>query len=170
VAELGRQIESRFGLATDPKTLYRLASDAPIQRADLEVAGAVATVLAVSLDDLFDVKAEPLLNADEAEPHVLDVEQARRLSELFDRQSRGQLLPSEQSELEALVAEYGRKLHEQRMRELARRRGISLEAAQEETAKLLDASQRWWQTIEADPTKRRELVSRRRRRVHRTSA
>jgi transcriptional regulator with XRE-family HTH domain len=169
VAELGREIESRLGLSTDPKTLYRLASDAPIQRADLEVAGAIASILGISLDELFDVKIEPRVSNDDTEQSVLDADQARRLSELFDRQSTGHLLPSEQDELNALVSAYGRKLHEQRLREFAHNRGVSLEEARAQSAKLLDEAQRWWQTIEEDPMKRRELV-RSRRHVRNSSA
>jgi hypothetical protein len=46
VAELERRIEHRFGLSVDPKTLYRLAATEAVRRADLEIAGAAASVLA----------------------------------------------------------------------------------------------------------------------------
>ena len=38
VAELERQIKERFGLAVNPKTLYRLTQAAPVQRAEQEIA------------------------------------------------------------------------------------------------------------------------------------
>ena len=47
VAELERQIEQRFGLEVDPKTLYRLSHTDPVQRADLQIAGAAAAILGV---------------------------------------------------------------------------------------------------------------------------
>ena len=58
VAELERQIKRRFGLSVDPKTLYRLTYAEPVQRADLEIAGAAAAVLGVGLDDLFEVRVD----------------------------------------------------------------------------------------------------------------
>src|SRR6266542_4409937 len=66
VAELERRIERRFGLQVDPKTLYRLTHTDPIQRADLEIAGAVAEILGVGLDDIFDVQVTPTIG-DEAQ-------------------------------------------------------------------------------------------------------
>jgi hypothetical protein len=74
VAELERQMELRFGLRVDAKTLYRLTHTAPIQRADLKVAGAAAAVLGVSLSDLFDVQAVPVASDEQAR----SAEQAQR--------------------------------------------------------------------------------------------
>ena len=45
VAELERRIRRQFGLKVDPKTLYRLTHGDPVQRADLEIAGAAAVIL-----------------------------------------------------------------------------------------------------------------------------
>ncbi len=157
VAELERRIERQFGLSVDPKTLYRLASAEPIQRADLEIAGAVAAVLGVGLDDLFDVHAVPIAN-EEAQTTDLDPNESRRLAELFDRQAHRPLSQDEQQELYALVAEYGRRLHERRLQEIARQRGISVEAARREMRAELDRAVLWWQAFEADP-KRRAAVA-----------
>src|SRR5919201_1028566 len=129
VAELERRIEQRFGLREDPKTLYRLASAEPVQRADLEIAGAAAAVLGVELGELFDVHAVPV---DDREGIELDPVQSRRLADLFDRQAAGALSAQEQAQLELLVGEYSRRLHERRIRELARQRGISVEQARRE--------------------------------------
>ncbi len=160
VAELGRQIERRFGLTVDPKTLYRLADVAPIQRADLEIAGAVATILDVGLDDLFDVQILPVTEERDLESDVVSAAQSQRLSDLFDRQARGVLLPTEAADLEASVAEYGRQLHARRLHELAEQRGISLEEARRVAEGELDQARRWWQTFETNPVRRRAVIGR----------
>jgi Cro/C1-type HTH DNA-binding domain len=153
VAELERLIKQRFGLTVNPKTLYRFTSSDPVQRADLEIAGAVAAVLGVSLSDLFDIQATPV-SQDSEEESVLDSAESRRLAGLFDRQSRGVLQGYEQRELEDLVREYGRRLHEVRVREYAQQRGISLEEAGSEMDRILDQSIAWWQTPEAEIARR----------------
>ena len=153
VAELERRIEQRFGFSVNVKTLYRFTSSERVQRADLEIAGAVASVLGVGLGDLFDVQATPVDEHGE-ETSVLDSAESRRLADLFDRQSRGILSPGEQRELEDLVGEYGRCLHEVRVREYARQRDISLEEAGSDMAQDLDRSIAWWQGFEADPARR----------------
>jgi hypothetical protein len=147
-----------------------LAADAPIQRADLEVAGAIVSILDVRLDDLFDIKVDPVELADEGQNAALDPEQARRMAELFGRQATGTLLPTEQHELETLVAAYGRNLHEQRLREYALRQNMSQEEAREKSANLLDEAQRWWQSVEEDPAKRSRLVGKRRRHIRNAPA
>jgi hypothetical protein len=163
VAELERRIARRFGLSVDPKTLYRLASTEPVQRADLEIAGAVAAVLGVGLDDLFDVHAVPVAG-EEAAAGDLDPGQSRRLAELFDRQAHGTLADSERQELEALVAEYGRRLHERSLHELAQRRGVSVEEARREAESQLEDALAWWRAFEADPRRRAALTTRSKRR------
>lgn len=159
VAELERQIEQRFGLSVDPKTLYRLTYAEPVQRADLEIAGAAAAVLGVGLDDLFEVRATPVDEGEKARSD-LGPQESRRLAELFDRQARGDLSTAEQAELEALVAEYGRRLHERRIRELAERRGIPIERARREAAAQLEEALAWWRVFEADPERRRRVATR----------
>ena len=153
VAELERLIEQRFGLSVNLKTLYRFTSSEPVQRADLEIAGAVAAVLGVGLGDLFDVRATPV-DEDAREASVLDSAESRRLADLFDRQSRGILPAHEQGELEDLVGEYSRRLHEVRIREYARQRDISVEQARSEMQRDLDQSVAWWQEFQADPAGR----------------
>jgi transposase len=159
VAELERRIERRFGLAVDPKTLYRLASPEPVQRADLEIAGAVAAVLGIGLDDLFDVQAIPLDHDDGSGTGDLDPHQSQRLAELFDRQARGALTESERTEIEALVAEYGRRLHERRLSELAHLRGISVDEARREATARFDDALAWWHTFEDDPDGRAAVTT-----------
>jgi len=133
VAELERRIEERYGLTINAKTLYRLTQPAPIQRADLEIAGATAAILGVGLDDLFMVTAVAADEDDEADSRVLNPEDSRRMAVLIDRQAQRLLSDEEWTELEALVATYGRLLHERRLRERARRRGIPYEQEKRET-------------------------------------
>jgi len=163
VAELERQIERRFGLSIDPKTLYRLTSGEPVQRADLEIAGAVTAILDVGLGDLFDVHAVPVDEYDEKEPAERDPVESERLAELFDRQARGVLSDAEQQELDALVSAYGRRLHERRVREIAHQRGIPVEQARREIAAEFDQALNWWQAFEAGPTRRAAVAPRTRR-------
>ena len=167
VAELERRIEQCFGLAVDPKTLYRLASAEPVQRADLEIAGAAAAVLGVGLGDLFEVRAVPV---DDQASLELDPSQSRRLADLFDRQAAGALSAQEQAQLEALVGEYGRRLHERRIRELARQRGIPVEQARREAATQLGEALDWWRAFEAHPLRRTSIAARARGRRSRAAS
>lgn len=159
VAELERQIRRRFGVSVDPKSLYRLTYDEPVQRADLEIAGAAAAVLGVGLDDLFEVKAIPAKESEELEID-LSPEESRRLAELFERQAHETLSGAECEELDALVAEYGRRLHERRVRELAEQRSIPVEQARREAATQFDEALAWWRGFEKDPEGRRAIVAR----------
>lgn len=159
VAELERQIERHFGLAVDPKTLYRMTYGEPVQRADLEIAGAAAAVLGVGLDDIFEVRATPVDEGEEARSD-LGPQESRRLAELFDRQSRGALSTAERTELQDLVTEYGRRLHERRIHDLAEQRGISLEQALRDAASELDEALVWWRPFTADPERRRAVATR----------
>lgn len=164
VAELERQIENRYGLSVDPKTLYRLASAQPVQRADLEIAGAAAAILGVGLGDLFDVQAVPVGDHHEGDATELSSDESSRLAQLFERQSRGTLAQAEQDELETLVAAYGRRLHDRRLGELARQRGIPLDEARREAAAQFDDALAWWRGFEAKPAARRAVAVRARRR------
>ena len=83
VAELERQIKERFGLAVNPKTLYRLTQAARVQRADLEIAGATAAVLGVGLDDLFAVDARPADDNGEEDLRILGPADSRRMAALI---------------------------------------------------------------------------------------
>lgn len=167
VAELERQIENRYGLPVDPKTLYRLASARPVQRADLEVAGAIAAILGVGLGDLFDVHAVPVGDYEEDGASELTPDESGRLAHLFDRQARGALFQAEQDELEALVSTYGRRLHERRLRELAQQRGVPLEEVRREASAQFDDAITWWGSFEAHPAARRGVAVRARRRRER---
>lgn len=160
VAELERRIEQRFGLAVDTKTLYRLAHRAAVQRADLQVAGAAAAVLGVGLTDLFDVETIPVNAPADEVPQDLTPAESRHLADLLDRQGSGSLSDAGRAELEALVGEYGRRLHERRLRELAEQHGIPIEQARAESQAQLDGALGWWSAFGADAQRRRAVAPR----------
>ena len=157
VAELERQLKERFGLAVNPKTLYRLTQAAPIQRADLEIAGATATILGVGLDDLFAVEARSADDNGEADLRILGPADSQRMAALVDRQAHGLLRDEEWAELEKLVATYGRLLHERRVREVARKRGQPVEQVRREMEESLAQAVDQWRAIEAAPTQQPAL-------------
>lgn len=133
VAALERQIEQRYGLSVNDETLYRLTDAAPVQRADLEIAGAIAAILNIGLDDLFTVDAVPVEEDGEAGLRVLGPADSQRMAALVGRQAQRLLTEEEWAELEGLVAKYGQLLHERRLRARAQRRGIPLEQERRET-------------------------------------
>ncbi len=156
-ADLARDIEERFGLRVSQRTLERLTRVTPIRHADLELAGAVVNVLGVELNDIFTVETTPI--AEDVEDNVLDPDQSRRMRELYDRQGQRSLTDNEWTELDGLVAAYGHCLHERRMREFARRRGISVEQAEREAAADLADALDWWQEVQSDPARLETLVA-----------
>jgi transcriptional regulator with XRE-family HTH domain len=162
VAELERRLRDRFGIEVNSKTLYRLAQDAPIQRADLEIAGATAALLGVGLDDLFTVRAVPV-DDDVEMPADLSAEENMRLAELFARQAGDALTDAERRELDALVAEYGRRLHDRQVAEYARRHTLTIAEARRRIADDYQERLAWWRAFEADPGRRRAVVRRAKR-------
>ena len=151
VAELGRRIERQFGMAVDRKTLYRLAASAAVQRADLEIAGAAAAVLGVGLDDLFDVEATPLAPVSAPPSADLPPDQSRRLAALLEGQGKRRLTRAERAEVKALVAEYGRRVHEHFLHEIAWKRGIPLEQARHDVQRELERALEEWRAFSANP-------------------
>lgn len=159
VAELERQIERRYGLRVDRKTLHRLTYREPVERVDLEVAGAAAAVLSVGLGELFEVDAVAQGSADERATE-LSAEAARRMAELFDAQARRPLTAAEVAEIEGLVAEWGRLLIEALARARAARERTSLAAARTRSADDLARARDWWRNHVDDERWRRRLTAR----------
>ncbi len=155
VAELGRRIKERFGLGVNAKTLYRLTQAAPVQRADLEVAGATVAILGIGLDDLFTIEAHPYNRDSEAEVSILEPEDSRRMAELVDRQAHELLTDTEWEALETLVATYGRRLHERRVLEVARQRGQPLEQVRHDMEESLAHAAAQWRALRPMPRSRR---------------
>jgi transposase len=88
---------------------------------------------------------------------VLDAAESRRLAALLDREAP--LTADEQADLAHLLEHYGQRLHERRMRELARRRGVSIEDVEREQAERRAAALRWWEAFDHDPA-RDEILAR----------
>ena len=158
VADLQDRIAARFGLAVDARTLDRLARSDRVRRPDLEVAAAVASVLDIGLDDIFAVDAVPLGAEDTTDSYdpaegddMLDPEQSRRLSELFDLRDRRPLTEEEQVELNALVAAWGRAVNERGIHELAARRGVPVEQMRAEVLADVERALAWWREVQVDP-------------------
>ena len=84
---------------------------------------------------------------------ILDRSQSRRMRTLYQRQGQRSLTDDEWAELDGLVAAYGHRLHERRMRKLAQRRGISAEQAERDTAVDLADALDWWQEVAPDPAR-----------------
>ncbi len=156
VNDLQRQIAVRFGRTVDARTLDRLARAERVRRPDLKVAATAAEALDVSLNDVFAVETAPA-NAGEPpmddladEEDILDPAQSRRLQKLFDLQDRRSLSADEQAEMRALVAEYGRRVHEQGVRRIAEQRHLPLEQARAEIAEDFERRLAWWAEVQAD--------------------
>lgn len=98
------------------------------------------------------------------EPSVLEPEASRRLAELFERQARDGLSSDERRELAALMDDYGSRLHERRVQEYAAQRGLTVEQARHEMETEFDHARAWWLAFQADPSQRRTVVTRARRR------
>jgi len=164
VSDLQHQIAARFGRTVDARTLDRLARAERVRRPDLEVAATAAEALDVSLNDVFAVKTAPA-NAGEPpmddladEEDILDPAQSRRLQKLFDLQDRRALSADEQAEMRGLVAEYGRRVHEQGVRRIAEQRHLPLEQARAEIAEDFEQRLAWWAEVQADPVRLQALV------------
>jgi hypothetical protein len=151
-AELGRIIESRYGVAVDGEALARLSSGEPAGHADLAVAGAAA--LGVGFGDLFEVAAVPVSATSPGEETYLDEVHSRRLAELLDRQDRNELTAAERQELDQLVGEYGRQFAEQKLTEHARRQGVPLEQARREADEAVAAAAERWRQLAAEGGRR----------------
>lgn len=156
LADLEWQIEQRFGVPISPGSLDRLIDAEPVRQADLEAVGAAAEILGVGLDALFDVVAVPTDNA--AEISFLEPEQSRRLAELLDRQSYVELTVAEQRELQALVTEYGRRMREHLLEEVARRRGVSIEQARRDSDAAIARALESYRALQADLRRRRSAI------------
>lgn len=153
--DLERRIAARFGINVDTAGLQRLVERSPLRQTDLELAGAAAAALGVGLDDLFTVAALP--GTDEAQWPVLDPAESLRLAALLDRDAP--LTPEEQADLAHLLDRYGQRLHERRMRDLARSRGVRIEDVERERAERMTAALRWWEAFDRDPA-RDEVLAR----------
>ena len=164
VADLERQIGERFGIEVDRRTLQRLTYAEPLERVDLSLAAAAVVVLGVGLGELFELEVAAPVGIEGAEMGDLGPDQSRLLAALLDRRARQGLSTVEQGELEGLVEEYGRRLHERLLHDRAGGRGRSVESAREQAAAALSRAVQWWRSVEGDAEWRRAALPTRRRR------
>lgn len=163
VNDLARAITERFGLEVDERTLDRLTRTARVRRPDIELAGAAAAALDVGLDDVFAVEAVPITeestDAESAEKEsVLTPAERRRLRQLYEQQGRRALTEDEWAEMDALVAQYGRLVYEQGVRDIATARGLPVEQARADLVAELERALAWRRQLDADPARKQALV------------
>ena len=95
VADVHKRLIKR-GFRFDKKTLYRLASPAPLHRIDAPVMGAICAEFKVSLDDL--LVWEPV----KPKLHRIDAGMQERLDVLLEKNNEGTITAAEKKELEEL--------------------------------------------------------------------
>jgi hypothetical protein len=164
VADLERQLVERFEIEVDRRALQRLTYAEPVERVDLSLVGAAALVLGVSLSDLFELEIGAADGTEATEIGDLGPDQSRRLAALLDWRARQGLSTAEQGELEGLVEEYGRRLHERLLHDRIGGRGRPVDGAREQAAADLSLALQWWRSVEGDAEWRRAALPSRRRR------
>jgi hypothetical protein len=99
VPELHRRIRGG-GFRVNVKSLYRLSDeDQPLQRLDMQVAGAICQVCAVPLSEWI------VFVPDDGRLRTLASDRQERLDLLMAKNSAGQLTDAERNELQTLVRE-----------------------------------------------------------------
>ncbi len=158
VRELERDIARYFGMTVGREALERLMQPTPIQRTDMETAAAVADVLGVGLDDLFDVRAVRDGHDGESGGRRLSPSETRTLARLFRRQEQGIMTDDEREHVAALVAKQAQLVNEQWLRRIAADRGQSVEHVRAEVEgdvrRALDA----WGALQDDPDGQRKAT------------
>jgi len=150
-------IASRYGLAIDARSLTDLARDGRLQRPDIEMLKAVASILKVRVDDLLDVRNLEVDAAVTAPDHdiLLDPErdeQLRHLKTLRDRSDRP-LTELEADELDALTTATARALIDRHIRELAEHRAVPVETVRAWVMDAVEDAARVAAELEADPVR-----------------
>jgi len=163
VGDLRRLIADRFGLHVNARTLDRLTHADRVRRPDLELAAAAAAILDVGLDDVFVVETVPVNDAgpssvSDSAHDVLSPHENRRLQELFTHQGYRPLTDEEHAEMDALVADYGRRSYAQGVREIAVQRGVPVGQVRDELAAERERILAWKRELEADPVRLQALL------------
>ncbi len=159
VIDLAREIARQYGITAERASLERLMQPVPIHRADMTVAGAVAKVLDVGLDDLFDVRAVRDGQDGEGEEY-LNQSETRILTYLFDCQGQGVITEDEQVRLDALVAKQARLVTEQWLRRIAADQHRTVEDVRAEIDADVQKAHKEWLDFQRDPDKQAEAMER----------
>ncbi len=104
-----------------------------------------------------ELQAVPVAGAEDGLERTLPPAQSRRLADLLDAQSQRALTIDEQQEMETLVAEHGGRLHEWSLKRIAAQRGLPVDEVRQQVAGELDEAQAWWEAVNTDPRRRRQL-------------
>lgn len=98
VTQLHREMQ-RLGFNVNVKTLYRLRREEPVENLNMTAATGICQVLHLGLDDLVQTRAV------QTALQQMSENKQRRLDELMDRNTEGQLTRRERKEFEKLVEE-----------------------------------------------------------------
>jgi len=100
VPSLQRQLAQQ-GRVVNKNTLYRLASNQPLKKVDLTIAGEICTLFGIGLDELFVIR-----RLQEGKKQVtFTKEQKARMRILLELAREGTITPKEERELNQLVDE-----------------------------------------------------------------
>jgi len=155
--DLVQEIARQYGLTVGRDALERLMQPAPIRGADMEIAGAVAKILGIGLDDLFDVRA--VRDADDDEGgQVLSRSEERHIALLLDRQDEGTITVAEQEELDALIAAQAQRASETWLRAIAAERGRGVEDVRVEIQGEVQRTLEVWHDLRDDPDGQRKAT------------
>ena len=93
------------------------------------------------------------------EDALLPEPEAGRLADLLEKQQVEACSEAEQTEVQALLAEYGRRSQEQALERVAAERGITVQQARHERQDDLDEARQWWEAFQRDPDRRKLAVA-----------
>jgi DNA-binding Xre family transcriptional regulator len=96
VFQLHRMLEE-MGFPVNIKSVYRLATDEPLQKVDLRIAGAICQACNIQLGELI------TFDKPRAQLRQLDTKSQRRLEELMTKNNEGKLTASERKEFAQLA-------------------------------------------------------------------
>ncbi len=157
VSDLERDIVRRYGITVERGALERLMQPVPMRRTDMETAGAVAKVLDIGLDGLFDVRAVGGGQGDGGEQY-LSRSEASAMARLLDRQDEGIITDAEQQELDALIAKQAQLVTEKWLHEIAADRGQSAEEVRAEIQAEVQRAAEVWRALQDDPDGQRKAM------------
>jgi len=117
VFQLHRRLAAE-GFAVNIKSLYRLASEEPLEKIDLRIAAAICSVCKVTFGELI------TLEKPRAQLRQLDAKTQARLNELMERGNDGTLTARQKKEFELLAEKAHRiSLENARVLQAERKRG-----------------------------------------------
>ncbi len=89
---------------------------------------------------------------------ILDPAQSRRLQSLYERQHQRSLTDAEWAEVGALVDEWGRRVYERGIHDIAAQRRQPVEQVRADLAAERDRIVTWRRELDADPARLKALI------------